>query len=204
MTNFFDGVAGDLTGDGMLTAADIDLLSAMINRGTAVKTYDLDGSGTVDSADRVFLVENIMGTFMGDANLDGHVNVADLNVVGLHWQQTGDCLMWSNGNFDGNERVDAADLNVVGINWLAAIAQARVPRAPLATRVALVDASLADLGSETVVSRRTYIQSSSSIAQSSNVAQGSNIAQGSNERAGVGMRPSRWEQVMRRRFSGIV
>jgi hypothetical protein len=175
-----------------MTAGDIDLLNAMINRGTTVKTYDLDGSGTVDSADRVFLVENIMGTFMGDANLDGHVNVADLNVVGLHWQQTGDCLMWSNGNFDGNERIDAADLNVVGINWLASVAQARVPRAPLATRAALVDASLTELGSETVASRRTYFQSSSSIAQSSN------------ERAGVGVRPSRWEQVMRRRFSGIV
>ncbi len=91
ITTFVVGVAGDLTGDGLVSANDIDLLNAMIHRGTSVTSYDLDGNGTVATADRVFLVESIVGTFMGDTNLDGQVNAADLNVLGINWRQVDDC-----------------------------------------------------------------------------------------------------------------
>ena len=133
---FSPGVTGDLTGDGAVDANDIDFLSATINRGTAVTAYDLDGNGTVDATDRVFLVENVLGTFMGDANLDGRVDASDLNAVGLHWQQTGGCLRWEQGNFDGNDLLDAGDLNAIGINWLSGTRAvpapvAAAPRLPL-------------------------------------------------------------------------
>ena len=58
---------------------------------------------------------------MGDANLDGAVNAADLNVVGLNWLKTG-CVSWSDGDFNGDNQVNPADLNIIGLNWATAAA----------------------------------------------------------------------------------
>jgi hypothetical protein len=140
-------------------AEDIDFLSAMINRGTTVSAYDLDGNGLVHSSDRMFLVEDILGTFVGDANLDGRVNAADLNVVGVNWRKSGDCLLWSDGNFDGDDDIDPSDLNLLGINWQAGVTPAglRLPRAPLATRAAVADVLLAAMEAESVDSKRQQI-----------------------------------------------
>ncbi len=52
----------------------------------------------------------------GDANEDGIVNAADLNIVGSNWQQSVDPGR-ANGDFDNSGFVDAADLNVIGTNW---------------------------------------------------------------------------------------
>ncbi len=137
LVSFTEGVAGDLTGDAVVDAADIDAWYDAIVRGSGTEYYDLDGSLTVDAADVAFLVENILGTFMGDTNLDGQVSAADLNQVGIHWQAT-NCVGWSAGDVTGDGRVNAADLNVLGINWQSGAALAasqpgvRVPRAPLA------------------------------------------------------------------------
>lgn len=149
---FSAGVAGDVTGNGIVDATDIDFLGAMINRGTTVSFYDLDSSGAVDPTDREFLVENVLGTFLGDANLDGRVDARDLNAVGIHWQGAGDCLRWADGNFDSDRDVDVTDLNVLGINWLSGMpAAARVPRAPLPARLAIVDTSLPTFTAHTAV-----------------------------------------------------
>ena len=50
----------------------------------------MDASGTVNQDDVVFLVENVLRTFMGDATLDGKVDAMDLNRVGINcepWTQ---------------------------------------------------------------------------------------------------------------------
>ena len=146
----FGGPAGDVTGDGAVDAEDIDAIYDAINTGNDASRFDLNGDESVDQTDVVFLVQAILGTFMGDANLDGQVTAADLNRVGINWQAvTG--VGWAQGDFSGDGRVNAADLNFVGINWLSGAAAAhglRVPRAPLpavARRpVAIVDAVFAD------------------------------------------------------------
>jgi hypothetical protein len=140
--NFTGGTTGDFDGNDVVDATDIDLLSAAIATGDDDPQFDLDGSATVDSADTTYLVENIIGTFMGDANLDGTVNAADLNAVGLNWQNPGG---WAGGDFTGDGNVNAGDLNLIGINWQqGAVAAARAPRAPLAAG-GVVDTAIAEL-----------------------------------------------------------
>ena len=51
----------------------------------------------------------------GDANLDGRVDVLDLNEVALNWQM--DVGPGEPADFNGDGRVDAADLNIVGLHW---------------------------------------------------------------------------------------
>jgi hypothetical protein len=118
--------------------------------------FDLNNSGEVDQADVQFLVENIIGTFMGDANLDGKVDAADLDQVGINWQRM-DGAGWSDGDFTGDGTVNAQDLNVIGINWrsgeaAAAVAHARLPRAPLAAvypaTIAIVDVAIDHVATE--------------------------------------------------------
>ena len=51
----------------------------------------------------------------GDANGDGTVNGADLNIVLSNYNKTG--MTWAQGDFDGNGTVNGADLNTVLSNY---------------------------------------------------------------------------------------
>lgn len=114
---------GDLDFDGDFAASDIDLL--LDNLGSADPLYDLNRDGSADSGDVDFLVETVLGTSYGDANVDGRVDAADLNAVGLNWR--GNTSGWENGDFNGDKIVDAADLNLLALSW-----QNGVPAAALA------------------------------------------------------------------------
>jgi hypothetical protein len=125
---------GDFNNDGTIDADDIDVLFAAINDGNDLR-FDVDGSGALDNDDVTFLVETILGLSMGDANLDGRVDSADLNRVGINWQaQAG--VGWADGDFTGDGKVNSADLNFIGLNWQAGVPApaARPPRAPLTAR----------------------------------------------------------------------
>ena len=96
-----------------VTAVDelFDLLGTSTNPG-----FDFDLDGTVTDADKTKFVADILGTWLGDANLDGTVDGADLNALGIHWSQD-EIDSWMQGDFDGDEEVDNADLNILGLNW---------------------------------------------------------------------------------------
>ncbi len=147
---FTQGVAGDFTGDGLVGATDIDTLYDAVHANRAVSYLDLDDSGTVDAVDVTVLVQDILGTFMADANLDGRVDAVDLNQIGLHWRTAGGAG-WATGDFNGDGRVTAGDLNILGLNWRNGVAvglvgapNQRVPRAPLAVRTEVRLAVAAD------------------------------------------------------------
>ena len=137
---FVDGVPGDLTGDGIVNTDDIDALLAAINTGNAAAEFDLDGNQSVDSDDVVFLLENILGSFVGDTNLDGKVNSQDLNRIGVNWRAI-ENVRWADGDLTGDGRITAADLNLLALNWQSGVVVAaptphqRVPRAPLAGQI---------------------------------------------------------------------
>ncbi len=125
----FGNAPGDFSGDGNVDAADINVLFGAIRAGNMSAQFDLDNSGTVDQNDVTFLVENIIGTFMGDANLDGQVDAVDLNQIGIHWRRL-DGADWEDGDFTGDGAVDARDLNLVGVNWRSGVAAALSGRVP--------------------------------------------------------------------------
>jgi hypothetical protein len=151
----FGDLPGDFNDDGVVDDEDINILFGAISNGNMASEFDLNNSGEVDQDDVVFLVENIIGTSMGDANLDGKVDSTDLNQVGINWRRM-DGAGWGNGDFTGDGAVDSADLNVIGINWrsgaAAAAAHGRAPRAPLAAGhqapIAIVDEAIDQVGSE--------------------------------------------------------
>ena len=115
----------------------INQLLAAIQAGNAAADFDFDGSGSVDQGDIEFLVENTLGTLMGDANLDGSVDAGDLNQLGLHWQSD-DAVCWEDGDFNGDGTINSLDLNILGLNWQQSVDRLlesdhhrRAPRAPL-------------------------------------------------------------------------
>jgi hypothetical protein len=139
--DFSGNLTGDVTGDGIIDAQDIDVLSDVAGSGGAVTYYDLDGNGSVDASDVTFLIQNILGTQAGDANLDGFVDASDFN----RWNDAKfDCdgRSWGDGDFTGDGLVDASDFNLWNSarftgNGLAARAadadgNSRVPKAPQA------------------------------------------------------------------------
>ncbi len=109
--NFNTLVPGDLTGDLMVTASDIDLLTSAVRNGLAIDVLDLDGDASVDFQDVVYLVQTLAGTEMGDANLDGTVDDADFAVWNAH--RFDPCSnSWSRGDFNGDGFADVSDFNI--------------------------------------------------------------------------------------------
>jgi hypothetical protein len=102
---------GDFRTDGQLDALDIDALAAAIQAGDP--RCDLDGDGLSTARDIAVLVQNLMGTVVGDANLDGFFDSTDLVVLfsagefedGRFGNST-----WSTGDFNGDGEFDSSDL----------------------------------------------------------------------------------------------
>lgn len=77
-------LVGDFNGDGVVDCGDVDEYIGNLSSAATGALADLDlvVDGTIDSADVAFLIENLVmttngevGTFLGDLNCDGTVNV---------------------------------------------------------------------------------------------------------------------------------
>ncbi len=116
----------DFTGDGDCDGADLDLMQSLgpIAPGIPAvgsERFDLNSDGTIDLIDRdQWLTEaaTVNGWAspykLGDANLDGFVDVSDFN----SWNAskfTAD-LLWSRGNFNADGFVDVSDFNAWNAN----------------------------------------------------------------------------------------
>ncbi len=105
---------GDINGDGVCDAADIDAIATAIRDSTTTPSMDLNADGQVNDDDRVFLVEDLKNTFLGDANLDGEFNSGDLVEVFTEGKyETREPTGWAGGDWDGNGLFDSSDFVLV-------------------------------------------------------------------------------------------
>ena len=77
---------------------------------------DVTGDGLVDAAD-LFILDKIGQSIDGDLDLNGFVNSDDLNIVRANWGSTvapGDLSL---GDANGDGTVNSDDLNIVRANW---------------------------------------------------------------------------------------
>ena len=142
---------GDFDGDGQIGPADLERLIDAVNLEIENLEYVLATNLLIPTRSDVdFFLYNLAERIWADATNDGQVDSADLNRVGLNWQQTV-CGGWADGDFDGNNFVDASDLNEIGVHWLSAAGPAtggrvspRTPHQPLAhaAKAAAHDAAL--------------------------------------------------------------
>jgi hypothetical protein len=148
--NYLATVPGDFNADSVLSAEDIDLLSAEIFSPEPRLRFDLNDDGIVDQDDRSVWVSDLKQTFFGDADLDGQVNAADLNNLALSWQAS-DATSWAQGDFDGDGNVNATDLNSLALNWRKGTAEAAAVPEPSATTLLLIVGIL-------TITRRRYLR----------------------------------------------
>jgi hypothetical protein len=76
--------------------------------------YDLDVDGQIGRGDVDTLVQTILNTQYGDANLDGAVSLADFQILQINFAQAGS---WIEGDFNGDGQVSLADFQILQLNF---------------------------------------------------------------------------------------
>ncbi|MEO0587064.1 MAG: hypothetical protein AAF078_05440 [Planctomycetota bacterium] len=100
-------VVGDFDSDGDVDVDDVDLLFANLGD----PAFDLTNDGNADQADVDELIGTILGTFAGDANLDGEVGTGDLAILAGNFAQA--VTSWGQGDFNGDGLVGTGDLAIL-------------------------------------------------------------------------------------------
>ncbi len=128
-------VFGDYISDHLWTFDPADPAATVANIDDQIAGYDdIDNpvAFAEDAAGRLYVVDlgvfNFQGQVIepgqvfridvlhpGDANGDGMVNLADLQILGDNWQSNS--ASWSMADFTGDGVVNLADLQVLGDNW---------------------------------------------------------------------------------------
>lgn len=105
-------VPGDFDGNGQLTAADIDLLSAQVAGGLNPTAFDLNSDNLVNGGDRDVWVEGLKKTYYGDADLNGVFDSGDFVVVfqqGQYEDGVAGNSGWASGDWNGDKEFDSGD-----------------------------------------------------------------------------------------------
>jgi hypothetical protein len=102
----------DYHSDGRLDFRDINAFAAAIRSQSApVSTHDLNGDQQVDVHDLIVLVNFYLGTFIGDADLDGLFNSADfVFVLTAGKYENGETFDWREGDWNGDGVFDSNDI----------------------------------------------------------------------------------------------
>ncbi len=108
-------VPGDFSGNGVVDAADIDLLSLAVRNSSTDNQYDLDEDGFVGPRDTENWIQEIAETRRGDANLDGNVDFQDFLIMSSRFGQ--DDQGWADGDFNGDGSVSFEDFLFLSANF---------------------------------------------------------------------------------------
>jgi hypothetical protein len=106
---------GDFNSNGVLDAADINLLSAAARNGQNPLEYDLNADKKVNDDDRTVWVNDLKKTWLGDSNLDGLFNSTDLVLVfqaGQFEDGTVGNSNWEAGDWNGDAEFNSSDFVV--------------------------------------------------------------------------------------------
>ena len=107
--NLIPSVPGDYNENGTLDAGDLDFMSQAIIGGE--NTADANGDGVTDAADRLFWVDQLQGSYVGDSNFDGEFSSTDLVQVFTEGKyETGEDAGYAQGDWDGNLKFDSGDI----------------------------------------------------------------------------------------------
>lgn len=102
--------AVDFDGDGSLTSADVDLLTAAIREQLPGEQFDLNGDNLVDYDDLVHWIRDQKNTWFGDANLDGEFNSGDFIAVFQEGKfETETSATWSQGDWNADGVFNSTD-----------------------------------------------------------------------------------------------
>ncbi len=118
---------GDFDGNRRVDALDIDALCAAIRAGSQELRYDLTTDGEVALSDLDWLIEQVLKTSLGDANLDGIVNSADLVTIfqaGQYEDAVSGNSGWAQGDWDCDGDFTSQDLVLlfqIGVYQAAAV-----------------------------------------------------------------------------------
>ena len=110
---------GDFDANGQLNVEDIDRLSLAVRAGEPNFVFDLNRNGSVDAIDRDIWVHEIVGTYYGDADLNGEFNDLDIVhvfVVGEYADELDGNSTWATGDWNGDGDFDDNDIVVAFID----------------------------------------------------------------------------------------
>lgn len=117
-----DTLPGDFDGNGTFDLVDIDQLVAAVASASSASGFDVNGDGAVDYADVTSWLA-IAGSanlpsaasfMVGDANLDGFVDVSDFNRWNINNTTSGGA--WSRADFNADGAVNNVDFNLWNVN----------------------------------------------------------------------------------------
>jgi hypothetical protein len=107
-------VWGDLNVNDQLDLEDLLILAQAIQQNLEGGPFDYDLDGSATPADNQFWVEVILGSVLGDANLDFNVDLIDLSILASHFLQPG---FYGNGDFNTDGFIDLIDLSILASNF---------------------------------------------------------------------------------------
>lgn len=104
-------VPGDLSGNLLLDAADIDELASAVRSGSFAPEFDLNGDRVLNAADHRYWVEELANTYYGDADLDGEFTSGDLVSIfqaGQYEDSMVNNSSWATGDWNGDREFTSA------------------------------------------------------------------------------------------------
>lgn len=104
---------GDLNGDGVLSVLDLAIVRTAAANQSEDPAIDLNQDGVIDQSDASYWVKNIAHTWIGDVDLDGEFNSADLvSVFRANEYEDGIPLnsTWPTGDWNGDQEFNSTDL----------------------------------------------------------------------------------------------
>ena len=101
---------GDFNRNGELDGGDIDLLTVASASAGNPSEFDLNSDSLVNQQDVNVWIRDLFNSWVGDANLDGEFNSADLVSVFSDGRfETDDLAAWTEGDWNGDGRFGSAD-----------------------------------------------------------------------------------------------